>query len=205
MEAKYSVYTKLNGAIWWRYPQTGQRLLIVCALYVTVVFVLLKKKKKKSAKNGLLIHIQFLILALLESSISRAQAQLTKTAEAAANLGLVISAPKTEYMTVNCNPQPALQVYGDSINHVSDLDTLVPWCHLAQVTSKGESHLLGVHSGSWNNFGRVHTYPLQQKSSCLILLVSLYYSLAVNRGWSPRIWKTKSTPLLPHATESCWI
>ena len=50
------------------------------------------------------------------------------------------------------------------------LDTLVPWCHLAQVTSKGESHLLGVHSGSWNNFGRVHTYPLQQKSSCLILL-----------------------------------
>ena len=85
------------------------------------------------------------------------------------------------------------------------LDTLVPWWHLAQVTSKGESHLLGVHSGSWNNFGRVHTYPLQQKLSCLILLVSLYYSMAVNRGWSPRIWKTKSTPLLPHATESCWI
>ena len=50
-------------------------------------------------------------IALLESSISRAQAQLTKTAEAAADLGLVISAPKTEYMTVNCNPQPALQVY----------------------------------------------------------------------------------------------
>ena len=85
------------------------------------------------------------------------------------------------------------------------LDTLVPWWHLAQVTSKGESHLLGVHSGSWNNFGRVHTYPLQQKLSCLIPLVSLYYSMAVNRGWSPRIWKTKSTPLLPHATESCWI
>ena len=85
------------------------------------------------------------------------------------------------------------------------LDTLVPWWHLAQVTSKGESHLLGVHSGSLNNFGRVHTYPLQQKLSCLILLVSLYYSMAVNRGWSPRIWKTKSTPLLPHATESCWI
>ena len=85
------------------------------------------------------------------------------------------------------------------------LDTLVPWWHLAQVTSKGKSHLLGVHSGSWNNFGRVHTYPLQQKLSCLILLVSLYYSMAVNRGWSPRIWKTKSTPLLPHATESCWI
>ena len=85
------------------------------------------------------------------------------------------------------------------------LDTLVPWWYLAQVTSKGESHLLSVHSGSWNNFGRVHTYPFRQKLSCLILLVSLYYSMAVNRGWSPRIWKTKSTPLLPHATESCWI
>ena len=55
------------------------------------------------------------------------------------------------------------------------------------------------------DFGRVHTYPLQQKLSCLILHVSLYYSMAVNRGWSPRIWKTKSTPLLPHVTESCWI
>ena len=67
-------------------------------------------------------------IALLASSISRAQAQLTKTAEAAANLGLVIGAPKTEYMTVNCNPQPVLQVYGDSINHVSDFRyTLVPW------------------------------------------------------------------------------
>ena len=51
------------------------------------------------------------------------------------------------------------------------LDTLVPWWHLAQVTSKGESHLLGVHSGSWNNFGRVHTYPLQQKLTCVTILL----------------------------------
>ena len=61
-------------------------------------------------------------IALLESSISQAQAQLSKTAEAAAaDLGLVISAPKTKYVTVYCNPQPALQVYGDPINHVSDI------------------------------------------------------------------------------------
>ena len=59
-------------------------------------------------------------MALLESSISQAQAQLSKTAEAAADLGLVICAPKTEYVTVNCIPQPALQGYGDPINHVSD-------------------------------------------------------------------------------------
>ena len=34
-------------------------------------------------------------IALLESSITRAQSQLTRTADAAADLGLVISAPKT--------------------------------------------------------------------------------------------------------------
>ena len=54
------------------------------------------------------------------------------------------------------------------------LDTLVPWWHLAQVTSKGESRLLGMHSGSWNNFGRVHTYPLQQKlfnTTCVTILL----------------------------------
>ena len=57
-------------------------------------------------------------IALLESSISQARAQLSKTAEAAAiNLGIVISAPKTEYVNVNCNPQPALQVYRDPTNH----------------------------------------------------------------------------------------
>ena len=48
-------------------------------------------------------------IAVLDSSISQAQAQLSKTAEAAADLGLVISAPKTKFVTVNCNPQPVLQ------------------------------------------------------------------------------------------------
>ena len=56
------------------------------------------------------------------------------------------------------------------------LDTLVPWWHLAQVTSKGESHLPGVHSGSWNNFGRVHTYPITTKvklfnTTCVTILL----------------------------------
>ena len=192
----------------------------VLALFLFVVLVdYLLKKATSQLDSGVVTHprrsrrhpakslndLDFADdIALLESSISRAQAQLTKTAEAAADLGLVISTPKTEYMTVNCNPQPALQVYGDPINHVSDFRYLGSMV-ASGATSKGESHLLGVHSGSWNNFGRAHTYPLQQKLSCLVLLVSLYYSMAVNRGWSPRIWKTKSTPLLPHATESCWI
>ena len=63
-------------------------------------------------------------IALLESSMSRAQSQLTRTADAAADLRLVISAPKTEFMTINCHPQPPLQVYGTSINHVTDFKYL---------------------------------------------------------------------------------
>ena len=63
-------------------------------------------------------------IALLESSMSRAQSQLTGTADAAADLGLVISVPKTEFMTINCHPQPPLQVYGTSINHVTDFKYL---------------------------------------------------------------------------------
>ena len=59
-------------------------------------------------------------IALLESTIPRAQAQLTSTAAGAKDLGLIISVPKTEYMTVNCHPHPTLQVFGESINHVTD-------------------------------------------------------------------------------------
>ena len=55
-------------------------------------------------------------IALLESSILLAQSQLTKIADAAADIGLIISAPKIEYITINCHPQPQLQVYGNSIN-----------------------------------------------------------------------------------------
>ena len=88
-------------------------------------------------------------IALLESSISRAQAQLTKTAEAAADLGLVISAPKTEYMTVNCNPQSALQVYGDPINHVSDFR------YLGSMVACGSSDLKRRKSLAWCAFWKL--------------------------------------------------
>ena len=63
-------------------------------------------------------------IALLESSIPSAQSQLTSTAAAAEQLGLIISVPKTEYMTINCNPQPPLQVYGQPIKHVSNFKYL---------------------------------------------------------------------------------
>ena len=43
-------------------------------------------------------------IALLESTIPQAQAQLTSTAAAAKDLGLIISVPKTEYMTETITP-----------------------------------------------------------------------------------------------------
>ncbi|XP_071943549.1 uncharacterized protein [Antedon mediterranea] len=63
-------------------------------------------------------------IALLESSIPRAQSQLTRTANAAADLGLIISAPKTEYMVFNCYSQPPLEVYGNAINHATNFKYL---------------------------------------------------------------------------------
>ena len=60
-------------------------------------------------------------IALLESSIPQAQAQLTRTAEAAKD---IISVPKPEYMNTNCHYQPVLQVYREPINHVTDFEHL---------------------------------------------------------------------------------
>ena len=145
-------------------------------------------------------------IPLLESSISQAQAQLSKTAEAAADLSLVISAPKTEYVTVNCNPQPTLQVYGYPINHVSDFR------YLGSMVASGSSDLKRRKSLAWCAFWKLEQLwksphiPIATKvmlfnTNC----VTIYYSMGVNHGWSPRTWETKSTPLLPHATESCWI
>ena len=64
-------------------------------------------------------------ITLLESTIPRVQAQLASTAAAAKDLGLIISVPKTEYMAVNCHPHQTLQVYGESVHHVTDFRYLV--------------------------------------------------------------------------------
>ncbi|KAI8507856.1 hypothetical protein Bbelb_140960 [Branchiostoma belcheri] len=59
-------------------------------------------------------------IALLESTCGRAQEQLTKTSSAAAELDLVISVLKTEYMCYNTGPGQSLQVYGEPIKQVQD-------------------------------------------------------------------------------------
>ena len=88
-------------------------------------------------------------IALLESSIPRAQSQLTRTADAAANLGLIISAPKTEYMTINCHPQPSLQVYGNNINHVSDFR------YLGSMMASSSSDLKRRKGLAWTAFWKL--------------------------------------------------
>ena len=144
-------------------------------------------------------------IALLESSISQTQAQFSKTAEAAADFGLVISAPKTKCVTVNCNLQPALQVYGDPINHVSDFR------YLGSMAASGSSDLKRRKSLAWCAFWKLEQLwkspyiPIATK-------VKLFNTTCVTILYGCESWvisqdmeKTKSTPLLPHATESCWI
>ena len=52
--------------------------------------------------------------------MGNAQAQFTRTAAAAEYIGLINSVHKTEYMTINCNPQPPMEVYGQPVRHVSN-------------------------------------------------------------------------------------
>ena len=88
-------------------------------------------------------------IALLVSSMSRAQFQLTRTADAAAELGLVISAPKTEFMTIHCHPQPTLQVYGTPINHVTDFK------YLGSMMASSASDLKRRKALAWTAFRKL--------------------------------------------------
>jgi len=88
-------------------------------------------------------------IALLESSILRAQAQLSRTATAAEHLGLIISVPKTEYMTVNCNSQPPLQVYGEPIKHVSNFK------YLGSMMASSSSDLTRRKALAWTAFWKL--------------------------------------------------
>ena len=62
--------------------------------------------------------------ALLESLKARAQEQLTKTASVNAELGFIISVPKTEYMCFNAVPGQSYHVYGETINQVDNFKFL---------------------------------------------------------------------------------
>ncbi len=116
-------------------------------------------------------------IALLESSIPRAQAQLTRTTAAAGDLGLIISVPKTEYMTINCNQQlPPLQVYGETINHVANFK------YLGSMMASSTSDLLRRKALAWVAFWKLEhlwrspTIPIATKiklfrTTCVTVLL----------------------------------
>ena len=142
-------------------------------------------------------------IALPESSISRAQSQLTRTANAAADLGLVIGAPKTEYITINCCPQPPLEVYGSTINHVQDFKYLGSMMASSSGDLKRRKGLHGQLFGSWDVCVDALTSLSLPRSSYLILPVSLSFYMAVSRGSCRKQWKVRSMPLVPHVIELC--
>ena len=73
------------------------------------------------------------------------------------------------------------------------LDTLVPWWHLAQVTSKGESHLLGVHSGSYieqlNKSSHIHiaTKVKLFNTTCVTILLYVCDSWVISQDMENKI------------------
>ncbi|KAI8486540.1 spermatogenesis [Branchiostoma belcheri] len=62
------------------------------------------------------------LLSVLEMAPSTATWDID--AAAGKQLGLIISVPKTEYMTYNCSPQLPLEVYGQPIRHVANFKYL---------------------------------------------------------------------------------
>lgn len=122
-------------------------------------------------------------IALLESSISRAQAQLTRTAAAAESLGLVISVSKTEYMTINCNPQPPLQVYGEPLNHVSNFK------YLGSMMASASSDLNRRKALAWFAFWK---------------LEHLWRSPSISIGTKIKLFNTTCVTVLLYGCES-WV
>ncbi|KAI8486765.1 hypothetical protein Bbelb_355130 [Branchiostoma belcheri] len=102
-------------------------------------------------------------IALLEASIPKAQSQLNRTATAGEQLGLVISVPKTEYMTINCNPQPPLEVYGQPIKHVTDFR------YLGSMMASSKTDLARQKALAWTTFWKLQkiwrnpTFPTATK------------------------------------------
>ncbi|XP_078617621.1 uncharacterized protein LOC144885572 [Branchiostoma floridae x Branchiostoma japonicum] len=88
-------------------------------------------------------------IALLESSIPKAQEQLNRTAAAGTQLGLVISVPKTEYMTINCSPQPPLEVYGQPIKNVTNFR------YLGSMMASSKNDLTRRRALAWTAFWKL--------------------------------------------------
>ena len=118
--------------------------------------------------------------------------ELLQLAEAAADLGLVISAPKTEYMTMNCNPQPALHVYGNPINHVTDFTYL--GSKMASSSSDLKRRLALAWTAFWKleRLWRSQTIPISTKvklfdTTCVTVLLYGCESWVISKDMEGKI------------------
>ena len=127
-------------------------------------------------------------IALLESTMSQAQAQLNRTTTAAKELGLIISVPKTEYMTANCHPQPPLQVYGEAIKHVTDFK------YLGSQMASSASDFKRRKALAWGAFWKLERLPVWPS-----------FSTAASHGCYHKTWNAKSMLLPHHPTGLCSI
>ena len=122
-------------------------------------------------------------IALLESSIPNAQRQLTRTAVSAEQLGLVISVPKTEYMSINCNPLPPLEVYEQPINHVSNFR------YLGSMMASSISDITRRKALAWTAFWK---------------LEKIWRSTSISIDTKIRLFNTTCVTVLLYGCES-WI
>ena len=91
--------------------------------------------------------------------MENAQAQYTRTAAATEYLGLIISVHKTKYMTINCNPQPPLEVYGQPISHVSNFE------YLGSVIASSISDLTRRKALAWTALWKLEKFEEAHQSS----------------------------------------
>ena len=130
--------------------------------------------------------------------MSQAQAKLNRTARAAKELGLIISVPKTEYMTANCHPQPPLQVYGEAIKHVTDFKYLG-----SQMASSASNFKRRKVSLAWGAFWKLDRLwrsselPISTKiklfhTTCVTILLYGCESWCYHKTWNAK------SMLLPH-------
>ena len=133
-------------------------------LFIIVLDFVMLDAQSKNPAGGLVTHPrrsrrhQDIILndldftddiGLLESSIPRAQKQLSTTTDSAASVGLMINTDKTEYLTLNCPTNQHLMVGQIALNRVDDFR------YLGSMVVKSLSDFKRRHGLSWSVFWKL--------------------------------------------------
>ena len=139
-------------------------------LFIIVLDFVMLDAQSKNLAGGLVTHPrrskrhQDIILndldfaddiGLLESSIPRAQKQLSTTADSAAAVGLMINTDKTEYLTLNCPTNQHLMVGQKALNRVDDFR------YLGSMVAKSLADFKRRHGLSWSVFWKLEKIWLQ--------------------------------------------